>query len=218
MPAITGNAHLKQKESESSLQLPRVSTWLMGPPSSKWACLLAHCFFRIQLKQAAKTLTSHARACCHAICSFSGIRKCQKLGKQPSQLVLQANLESQEAQIVWITYSRALQFMGACPNQTGNQVTHPSVTETPLRTRCAAKGSEVGPGSLRRDRVSWGWTAEARPWRAGKVQSAFHGNVGKQLAAEGNTAEGREVLISSFEKLVQLPPDRCKSGGTGLGE
>lgn len=61
--------------------------------------------------------------------------------------VFQANLESQEAQIVWITYSQALQFMGAYPNQTLNQVTHPSVTETPLRTRCAAKCCEVGPGS-----------------------------------------------------------------------
>lgn len=160
----------------------------MGPPSSKWACLLAHSCLRIQLKQAAKTLTSHARACCHAICSFSGIRKCQKLGKQPSQLVLLANLGSQEAQRVWITYSQALQFMGAYPNQTGNQVTHPSVTETPLGTRCAAKGCEVGPGSRRRDRVSWGWAAEARLWRAGKVQSPFYGNMGKQLAAEGNRA------------------------------
>lgn len=55
MPARPGSAHLKHKESESSLQLPRVSTWLMGPPSSKWACLLAHSFCRIQLKQAAKT-------------------------------------------------------------------------------------------------------------------------------------------------------------------
>lgn len=82
MPACPGTAHLKYKESESSLQLPQVSTWLMGPPSSKWVCLLAHSFCRIQQKQAAKTLPSHARACCHTICSFSGIRKCQTLGKQ----------------------------------------------------------------------------------------------------------------------------------------
>lgn len=83
MPACHGNVNLKWKGSESSLQLPRFSTWLMGPPSSKWACLLARSFFRIQLKQAAQTLASHARACCHAICSFSGTRKCQKLQKQP---------------------------------------------------------------------------------------------------------------------------------------
>lgn len=100
--------------------------------------------------------------------------------------VFQANLESQEAQIVWITYSQALQFMGAYPNQTPNQVTHPSVTETPLRTRCAAKYCEVGPGSKEKGQVSWEWSAEARLWRAGKVQSPFHENMSKQLSAEGN--------------------------------
>lgn len=113
----------------------------------------------------------------------------QEVPKAPKTAwAFQANLEPQEAQIVWITYRQALQFVGAYPNQTPNQVTHPSGTETPLRTRCAAKCWEVGPGSKRKDRVSWGWAAAARLWRAGKVQSPFCENTGKQLAAEGNRA------------------------------
>lgn len=41
------------------------------------------CSLILQLEQDAEMLTCHARACCHVICRFSGIRKCQNFTKQP---------------------------------------------------------------------------------------------------------------------------------------
>lgn len=107
---------------------------------------------------------------------------------QKTAWVFQASLESQEAPRVWITYSQALQFMGVYPNQTRNQVTHPSVTETPLRTRCAAKSCEVGPSSQEKGQGQLGMGCSSQLWRAGKVQSPCCENTGERLAAEGNRA------------------------------
>jgi len=71
---------------------------------------------------------------------------------QKAAWIFQANLESQEAQIVWITYSQALQFTGAYPNQTLDQVTHPSVPKHPSEQGVLPSTSNQLGGGARQHR------------------------------------------------------------------
>lgn len=103
---------------------------------------------------------------------------------QKEAWIFHANLESQEDRIVWITYSQALQFMGAYPNQTLTQYARPSASKIPRGTRCAAKAKQPtlrwGWAAWGQGRDSIGGTSGARVWGAGRLQSPSGSNGQQQ--------------------------------------